>query len=141
MTPYAGIEYSHGRRQDFIETGAGTANLTVDEEDQDSLRASLGLRLSHDIETRDGKRITPYLDAAWAHEFLDNISSLDAGFSPVPASTFRINGTDLDRDNARFGAGISGQLDESTSLNLAYTGQLAGSDTHHQFSLAFRHSW
>ena len=141
FTPYVGIEYSHFSRDDFTETGAGTANLSVDDEDQDSLRSKLGLRLSHDITTQQDKRITPYVDVAYVREYMDSVSRLDAGFSAAPTATFRIDGTDLDRDRLQLGAGITGQLNETTTLNVAYNGELAGSDDNHSFSATVRFVW
>ena len=141
FTPYVGIEYSHFSRDDFTETGAGTANLSVDDEDQDSLRSKLGLRLSHDITTQQDKRITPYVDVAYVREYMDSVSRLDAGFTTVPNDLFRVDGVELDRDRLQLGAGITGQLNETTTLNVAYNGELAGSDDNHSFSATVRFVW
>ena len=141
LTPYAGIEYSHSRRDGFTETGAGAVNLKVNAEDQDSLRTTLGLRLSHDIETHDDKRITPYVNVAWVREYMDDISRLEGGFSAAPTSTFVIDGPDLDRNRARIGAGLIGQLNENTTLHLAYHGEVTGSDDHHGFYASVRFTW
>ena len=141
LTPYVGIEYSHFSRDDFTESGAGTANLSVDDEDEDSLRTLLGVQLSGDIKTQNGMRFTPSAYVAYVREYLDNVSRVNAGFATVPTSTFQIDGSDLDRNRVQVGLGISGQLNERTTINVSYNGELAGSDDHHSFAATVRFVW
>jgi fibronectin-binding autotransporter adhesin len=141
LTPYVGINYSHNNRDSFTETGAGSANLSVNEQDDDSLRTTIGLRLSKDIKTKHNKTITPSAMIAYVREHMDSVSRLEAGFSAVPTSTFRIDGSELDRDRLQVGAGISGQLNENTTLNVGYNGEWAGSDDHHSFAATVNFVW
>ncbi|MCH8327255.1 MAG: autotransporter outer membrane beta-barrel domain-containing protein, partial [Candidatus Marinimicrobia bacterium] len=141
LTPYFGLEYSHSRRNRFTETGAGTANLSVNGLNEDSLRSKLGLRLSRTVDTQDDRQVTPYMDVAYVHEHLDSVSRMEAGFAALPASTFFIDGSELDRDRLQVGLGITGQLNERTSLNVAYTGEFAGSNDNHGFSAKLEFSW
>ena len=141
LTPYVGIEYSHSTRDDFTETGAGAANLSINDEDQNSLRSQLGLRLSRDITTQQDRHITPYVDVAYVREYMDNVSRMNAGFTTLPTRTFQTDGVDLDRDRLQFGVGISGQLNENTTLNIAYIAELAGSDDNHNISATIRFVW
>ncbi len=141
LTPFAGIEYTHSNRDDFTETGAGIANLSVNDEDEDSLRTKLGLRLSHDITTGNGIQVTPSASVAYVREMMDSVSRLEAAFTAVPTSTFRIDGSDLDRDRVQVGLGVTGQLNERTTLNIAYNGELADSDDNHSFSATIRLVW
>lgn len=120
---------------------AGTANLSVNDEDEDSFRTKLGLRLSHDITTQKGTRITPSASIAYVREMMDNVSRMEAGFSAVPTTTFQINGTELDRDRLQIGLGVTGQLNENTTLNVAYNGEFAGSDDNHNFSATVHYTW
>lgn len=141
LTPYVGINYSHNNRDSFTETGAGAANLTVNEQDEDSLRTTVGLRLSRDIKTKNNNTLTPSAMIAYVREHLDNVSRLEAGFSSVPTSTFRIDGSDLDRDRLQVGLGLTGQLNENTTLNVGYNGELSGSDDHHAFAATVKFVW
>ena len=141
LVPYAGLSYLHSERDGFTETGAGSANLSVGDASEDSLRSTLGLRLSRAITTRDNHRITPYLDAAYVREYLDSVSRLDAGFSVVPAAVFRIDGSDLDRDRMQLGAGVYGQWNDNTTLQLGYAGELAGSDQQHTVAGTVSYRW
>ena len=141
LIPYAGLEYTHAYRESFAESGAGAANLSVQSNDIDSLRSSLGVRLSHELSTTNHTAITPYLDVAYVREYLDSVSRLEAGFSAVPSSTFRIDGADLDRDRMRLGVGVSGQLNDNTTLNVGYAGELAGSDETHSVAATINFTW
>ncbi len=141
LTPYIGIDFNRVDRENFIETGAGTANLAVKDNEEVSLRTRVGLRLSHTITNADGSQLTPYLHTGYVREFLDNQSTIEAGFSAVPTATFNTRGVVLERNRAEFGAGITGQLNENTSFNIGYDGGYAGSDDNHTFSATIRFLW
>ena len=141
LTPYVGVEYVHNNRDGFTETGAGVANLKASKSKDDSLRTSLGLRLVHKIKMKQGTSLTPYLSAAYIREHLDRVAQLDAGLAVAPASTMRISGPVLDRNRFQLGAGISGQVNDRTTLALGYQTELAGSDEHHSFFATARFSW
>lgn len=141
LTPFLGLDYTHLRREGFTEQGAAAANLTLDTEHQDSLRSAVGVRLHQTFETVRGIKITPAVEAAWVHEYLDEDAAIDAGFAAAPASAFRIEGPELDRNRARVGAGLTAQLSEHSHLNIGYNGELAGSDDHHAFGATFRMTW
>ncbi|WP_260294430.1 autotransporter domain-containing protein [Sedimenticola hydrogenitrophicus] len=141
LTPFLGLDYTHLRREGFTEQGAGGANLTLDTEHQDSLRSVVGVRLHQTFKTVRGTKITSAVEAAWVHEYLDDNAAIDAGFAAAPASAFRIDGPELDRNRARVGAGLTVQLADRARLHIAYTGEAAGSDDHHGFATTFRYEW
>jgi outer membrane autotransporter protein len=138
LTPFFGLDYTHLRRDGFTEAGAGSANLAVDDEDQDSLRTRLGLRLEKTFTTSGGLAIRPVVEAAWVHESLDDDSRITAGFAAAPGTSFRIAGPDLDRDRAHVAAGVTAVLTESLDFDAGYTGDLAGSDRSHNFAATLR---
>ena len=141
LTPYAGIAFNHLDRDSFIEAGAGTANLSVTDNEEDSLRTRFGLRLSHAITNADGSQLTPYAYGGYVREHLDDTSTLTAGFSAVPTSTFTVSGVERDRNRAEVGAGLTGKLNDNTTFNIGYDGDIAGSDDHHSFSAAVKVVW
>lgn len=141
LTPFAGVEYSHNNRDSFTEAGAATANLSVNDEDQDSLRTKFGLRLSHELSTQQGRRITPEASIAYVREMMDNVSRVDAAFTAVPTSTFQVDGSALDRDRLQISFGVTGHINETTAFNVGYNGELAGSDDNHSFAATLRMVW
>jgi len=141
LTPFVGVDYSHLSRDSFTETGAGAANLSVQNQDDDSLRTKLGVRLSHTIETTNETTITPSIAIAYVREHLDNVSRVQSGFSAAPNTTFLIDGPDLDRNRLALNAGITASFSENSHLNIGYSGEIAGSDDHHAVSATFRYEW
>ena len=49
--------------------------------------------------------------------------------------------SDLDRDRLQVGFGVAGQLNENTTLNVGYNGELSGSDDHHSFAATVNFVW
>ncbi len=141
LSPFLGVDYIHSNRESFTETGAGTANLNVSNEDLDSLRTSVGFRMSHEISTQRISRITPYTTIAYVREHLDNIVRMNAGFAAAPTTPFQISGSKLDRDRLRVGFGVTGQINDKASVNISYYGSLADSHDIHSFSATGRYIW
>lgn len=140
ITPFVGIEYSHLDRDGFTETGAGVANLAVEQEFQESLRSRVGLRFGRTFSVDDVK-LMPALEAAYVHEYFDGASRLDAGFASVPNATFTIVGPELDRDRIQLGAGLGARFGERISLNVGYQAEFAHSDDWHSLSATFAMRW
>lgn len=141
LTPFVGMSYSRIERSAFSESGAGAANLQVARSNQDSLRSSLGLRVTNSQTLAGGASLDTDFEAAWVHEFGDRAATLSAAFSGAPTTEFLIDGPALDRDRVRLGAGVISRIGEATTLRLGYQGELADSDTHHTFSATFRMPW
>lgn len=138
FTPYAGINYSHSTRDDFSERGADIANLNVNKQDEDSLRSALGFRLSRDLQTSNHTMITPALNLAYVREFLDDTAELEANFAGAPTANFKVDGSELDRNRLVMGVSLTGQLNEHTTLNIGYNGEIAGSDDHHSVAATIK---
>lgn len=141
VTPFVGLEVFTDSRESFTEKGAGIANLDVDRERMESLQSSLGVRLEKTWTTDSGKTLMPMLEVAWAHEYLDETATLNAGFADAPGSRFSVEGPELDRNRARVGAGIAVNLSDASQLTMGYQGEFAGSDDTHMVSARFRMEW
>lgn len=141
VTPFAGLEYTHLRRERFSEHGAGAADLEVASERADSLRSLLGARLASRFATASGMKIAPIAEVAWVRETLDDDARLTAAFAGTTGATFRIKGPELDRDRARLSAAVTAQLSKTADLHVAYAGEIAGSDAGHTFSAGYRMAW
>lgn len=140
LTPFMGLEYAHINRDSFTEKDGGVTNLKVKQDNQDSLRSAIGARITHSWTTKR-YRITPTAELAWVHEFMEDEASIKAGFSTAPATTFSVDGPDLDRDRARLALGLNVQLSNTANLNLGYQGEFARSDDRHDIAATFRMAW
>ncbi|WP_417541959.1 autotransporter-associated beta strand repeat-containing protein [Methylophaga thalassica] len=134
LTPFAGVSYLYNTRESFTEKGAGSANLKVDKENDESLQTSIGLRVSHNIQMKNNRVLTPVASIAYVHEHMDSVTEVDARFNGVPSSSFVVEGPDLDRDRLQLSLGISGELTSSTRLVLGYYGEFAESHQNNAFS-------
>jgi outer membrane autotransporter protein len=141
FTPFAGLDMSEITREGFTERGAGPANLDVDERTETSVRTRLGLRLATAFETAGGTELQPRFEMAWVREHRDRNAALTARFEPAPATTFTVEGPELDRDRAAVGVGVTATVDEASRLDIEYRGDIADSDQHHGIAVTWRTRW
>src|SRR5690606_32702903 len=81
LTPFVSVEFNRSHREGFTETGI--AGLAVDGRTEHALRPTLGLRLSHEIETGGGGSLQPVIYAAYAREVMDSVSRVRAAFAKI----------------------------------------------------------
>jgi len=137
LTPYAGLEYSKTDREDFTETGS-FANLSVDDEEHESIRSRLGLRLSKSFKTDKGTEYVPSMNITYVHEHGDEDNLMKAAFSTAPTTTFSVEGNDMDRDRLQLGFGLTAKINDNAQINFGYDGEFAGSDDYHSLNATLR---
>lgn len=140
LQPLASVFYMTHTTDEFTETGAPTLNLIVRESTTQSLRTSLGARLSHPFKWGD-TRIVPELRAGWRHEFLDVRQDSNVAFAHDPSIQMHIVGSQHARDMAVFGMGVSASLDRNTVLYGDMDGAFNADKNSVQVSFGLRHSW
>lgn len=123
LQPLVALQYVGLWQDGFTENGAGAANLTVGDRQNDSLRGSLGARLLKPYEYDNGLVIIPEVSARWMHEFLEDGQQQQAQFGGVPGVQFTTRGATAGRDFAVFGTGATFRLSQMLSLNAHYFGQ------------------
>ncbi len=141
VEPFLTMEYFISEAEDYTETGAGAANLSVGESDFRAFYTTLGGRVFKTF-NYDTTALTPEVRAGWQHEWLDheagiNASFVSAGFD-VP---IRIVGNDPEDDAALLGVGLTADFNRQFSLRFDYDTRLASDQTDHQFTLAVRVPW
>ncbi len=118
--PVASLRYSTVGIDGFDEQGAPGA-LRIHAQSQDSLKSAIGLKASY--YQRIGRvMLVPEVRAQWQHEYLENESSIDAGFSS--GSSFTVHGPDIGRDSLLLDVGASAQLSSHVAIFGFYTGDL-----------------
>jgi outer membrane autotransporter protein len=105
LTPIASALYSHFEFDDFTESGAGGANLKVDDRDADSLRSRVGANLSYRFTDLKWEPI-PYFYVGWEHEFLADEDDVDASFA-TGGNPFTIDTGSRDEDAVFVGFGVN----------------------------------
>ncbi|MEM9752670.1 MAG: autotransporter domain-containing protein [Planctomycetota bacterium] len=141
LEPFAGFEYFKSETDDYEESGAGSANLAVDEQDFDALYTTLGARV-HRTFLWDGNAITPELRAGWQHDWLDSEAETTARFLSAGVNgAINVVGADPDDDAALLGAGITADFNRKFSLRFDYDARLASDQTDQQLTLSLRIPW
>jgi outer membrane autotransporter protein len=126
--PTLGAQYVHLDVDGFTESGLPGANMTVNQDESDSLRSRLGGRVSYDIQ--DGAmRFTPHLSAGWQHEFLDQSRGVTSQFDGVGAGSFVVRTGNPSRDSVLVDIGFDAQIDKTWTVFTDYTVQ-AGQDNY-----------
>jgi len=103
LQPLAAFTYTHLEQDAFDESGAGSLDLSVDEQTLDSAVSGLGARLRGRFDLGDGLWLRPELHARWLHEFGDTERKLDARIGGTPGATYSVRGAELARDTGVLG--------------------------------------
>uniref|UniRef100_I2PZ00 Putative autotransporter protein n=1 Tax=Desulfovibrio sp. U5L TaxID=596152 RepID=I2PZ00_9BACT len=128
--PFLEAQYLRLFRQAYGESGAGAANLLFPAADSASLTSVLGLRLAKTFEWGN-LALEPDVWGGWRHEYADVNPRVTAAFEGAPGQGFAAPGGNADRDQARFGAGLSLRASggRSLSVRLDNTAGATRSDT------------
>lgn len=112
----------------FTETGADSLDLSVDQQNINSLRTSVGGRVAYTWTLNRHITLIPEVRMLWQHEFLNdsrNInSSLDGGDGPG----FGYQTTAPGRDSVFAGAGVSAQIGKDWNTFLYYNADFGRQD-------------
>ena len=122
IQPLIAYQFLSIHQDRFTETGAGTGNLTVSQEDTDSSRLSAGAFLSRDLFVAH-RKLTPYLDIRWTKEFNDDPSVVTGTL--FGGGSFQTQGLSLGDDFLDLSAGTVFEITPRTSLTLGYEGRFS----------------
>jgi outer membrane autotransporter protein len=127
--PTAALQFVHLDINGFNETGAGVANLTISDQDADSLRSRLGGEVRYHGSWYGGKvSVVPHAGVSWQHEYLDGSSGITSQFNGIGSGSFVVNTSSPDRDAAFVDVGVDTQWNESFGLFVDYETQAGQSD-------------
>jgi outer membrane autotransporter protein len=130
--PTLAVQYVHLEINDFNESSAGAADLSVDEQQDDSLRSRLGAALSYQLVECGHMIFTPHLSVSWQHEYMDNARGITSQFSNQGLGSFTVQGTNTDRDSAFIDLGGDAQINKALSAFVDYETQVGQSDFYAQ---------
>lgn len=139
--PIVSLDWVHGDIDGYTEDRGGNANVTVNDQDTDSLISRLGWQVSVPMRTGFGL-ITPQVRAAWVHEYLNDNQQVGASLVTSPyylvtgATVTNIGGFDS-RSNAQApgndylsaGGGVGMQFGDNVSVVVDYETRIFQSDS------------
>jgi outer membrane autotransporter protein len=95
--------------------------LEIQDQSEDSLRSTVGLRASYDIKA--GSLIfRPEMRAVWLHEYYDQAYPIDARLASGVGGILTAFGPTIGRDAAQIRAGVSAQLSRAVAIYVYYDG-------------------
>jgi outer membrane autotransporter protein len=124
--PIATFQYSYIDLDSFTE-GGSLAPLHYPDQNEDSVRSTLGGRFSHGVKL--GRMILrPEVRAVWQHEYNDRAYPIDAQFGSGAGGIFTVHGPRIGSDSALVGAGATLLWNERVSTYIYYDGQFGRSN-------------
>ncbi len=130
FSPFAALQLSsfhmNGSTESADVTGGDLA-LYYKGRTINSAPLSLGAQFDTRIELGGNAYFSPYVRAAWVHEF-SNKRSVEAGFTAAPGYEFVVHGAAQARNSAQVEAGFNVQIETGLSLYGKVTGNFSGSD-------------
>ncbi|MGQ5720233.1 hypothetical protein [Pseudochrobactrum asaccharolyticum] len=130
FSPFAALQLSsfhmNGSTESADVTGGDLA-LYYKGRTINSVPLSLGAQFDTRIELGGNAYFSPYVRAAWVHEF-SNKRSVEAGFTAAPGYEFVVHGAAQARNSAQVEAGFNVQIETGLSLYGKVTGNFSGSD-------------
>lgn len=140
VTPLAHMAYSHLNTDDYMETGAPGANLTVKGQSIDSLKSGVGAEIAYPIATNLGK-LVPEARAVWLHEFLDTDAPQTTAAFVDGSSTFVATGATPARNGATLGVGVSLASAKGITLSANYDAEFKSEYVGHTGKVEVRTSF
>jgi outer membrane autotransporter protein len=122
--PTVGFQYVHLNVNSFTESGGCSSNLAVDSQAADSFRSRLGGHVSYTAKSC-GLLLTPFLDASWQHEFLDDQREINSSFSDIGLGQFTVYTPSPGREAALLATGVNIDIDGMTTVFVNYQAQVA----------------
>ena len=143
VTPYAAVQVQNYHAPAYAEAGGaggGLYALAFNGRSVADTRSELGLRLDEALPLGGGQAVKLRLRAAWVHDF-SPAASLNAAFTNLPGSGFRVVGAARARNAALASAGLDWKLTDSLSLSTTLGGEFSGQATSYNALAALRLAW
>lgn len=119
LTPHVSAHYQHISIDDYLETGAGGANLNVKNDDLDIFELGVGAELAWDLDGGNGSKIRPALNVGYRHDLVgDNVQST-SNFTGGGAA-FKTDGLEPARGTFDVGASIGYAMDNNWEFTADY---------------------
>lgn len=140
LAPLFSLGYSGLYQDEYAESGAGAANLTLNSQVHHSLEAGVGLRGSMALETTAGV-FRPEVSVMWTHEYLTRDLGVETQIAGSPGDVFTIRGDAADRDALLVSAGAGLWMENGSSVSLTYEGEFRAHAWAHGGTLQYRVSF
>jgi outer membrane autotransporter protein len=146
VTPFAAAQTSTIWQRGFTETSTaaglpGILGLTYQSQTTTSLPTFLGVQLDTRLALANRMGWSPFLRAAWVHEFNPDRSIGGGSFVSVPGTLFAVDGARAWSDALKVNAGSRLALNQYASLFASFDGEFANSGHSYAGRGGIRFSW
>jgi|GEM_PF-2209654 len=122
--PVATAQYTWLTLSSLHETGAGSLNLSLREQELHSLRTRFGGQVAYVWEWAPQRALIPQANVSWQHEFLNGSRTVDATLDGGPGFGYGTAGPR--RDALSVGGGVALQLGDRWSASVFYNAEVGG---------------
>ncbi|MBV8835001.1 MAG: autotransporter outer membrane beta-barrel domain-containing protein, partial [Alphaproteobacteria bacterium] len=146
VTPFGAVQVSSLRQAGYTEASTTTAGapgilgLTYQPITVNSLPTFLGLQLDSRVMFANGMVWSPYLRAAWVHEF-SPARTITASLTTLSNPAFTVDGARAASDAARLDVGSRLALTRNISVSASFNGEFSGREQIYSGTGALRVSW
>jgi outer membrane autotransporter protein len=145
VTPFAAVQTATLWQRGFTETSSaaslpGILGLTYQSQTTTSLPTFLGVQLDTRWALTNGLVWSPFLRAAWVHEFRPD-RSITGSFVSVPGAAFGVDGARAWSDALKVNAGSRLAINQYASLFASFDGEFANSGHSYAGRGGVRFSW
>jgi outer membrane autotransporter protein len=120
LGPIVGAQYTYAGIGTFTESGAESLDLSLGQQNANSLRTTLGGRIAYTWNLNQKISLIPEVRMFWQHEFLNNPRNISASLDGGNGAAFDFETSDPYRDSVFAGAGITAQFGERWNASLFY---------------------
>ncbi len=122
LTPSVNVNYVHYDADDYTETGAGGANLTVDNDTLNILELGVGVEASWENQNADGSILKPTIHAGVRHDVIgDEVESTNTFVGG--GSAFKTEGFDPAQTTFNGGVGVTYYSTNNWNFTANYDGE------------------
>ena len=141
ITPFARLQAYTASQNAFTETGAQSLNLSVAQQQTNSLRSVIGAQIGGSMDLGWREKLLMQLRLGWSHEYADTARPVTATLAGAPAMPFTTFGVAPQRDGVVLGLSANTAIAEATSIYLRYEGDISGQDSAHALTAGVRMTW
>jgi len=120
LGPIVGAQYTYAGIGSFTESGAESLDLSLGQQNANSLRSTLGGRIAYTWNLNQKIALIPEVRMFWQHEFLNNPRTINASLDGGNGASFGYETTDPYRNSVFAGAGVTAQFGKNLSGSVFY---------------------
>ena len=140
IKPFIALHYTHLRQDGFTETDAENLGISGQSLSLNSLRSSVGVKISRDLPVSTGV-LTVGAQLRWMHEFMDAQAQYQATLIGAPGSDFTVKGVDFGREALLAGVSMSYATTARLNFFADYDLQTESHNQVNRITAGLRYMW